>query len=266
MWVPTNGCSAQVKEKFATLSRQMQILWVVFGVHLSLVFILCVHHFFWKEKPKAKIMVRTVQNRSQIQSVTVAKAKTIASGPKKTEPPASVKKRQVDQGINIAVPKKKNSEIPVAKSVAPLTKVMPVSAKSDAPLTKEKPVSTKASEITLPNEIPVARKASEISLPSGISSAPLLEQEDESPSYGQTLVSYLQNCLDLPEYGEVKVDLEIDRLGRLVRFDILEEKSKKNGEFLKKRLPELALPCFNGQSNETVVFTITFKNSTGPLL
>lgn len=91
---------------------------------------------------------------------------------------------------------------------------------------------------------------------------PKEEIEIPDAGYGEILVSYLQNSLDLPEMGEVKVDLELDPRGQIVRFEILEAKSKKNSDFLKKRLPELALPCFNNdrKSDETVTFTITFKN------
>lgn len=231
MRISTNGCSTQVKEKFAALSRLTQIVWIVFGIHLVLVFILCVHHFFWKEKPKTRIVVRTVQN---IQPVIAGKKATtpkpIASAPKK-----SVSKTKV------VVPKK-GDPAPVKQKDAVAPK-------------------TKAAELPLPKEIPMATKAAELPLPKEI---PIVEQEDPQPSYGQTLVAYLQDCLDLPEYGEVKGDLEIDRMGHLVRFTILEEKSKKNGEFLKKRLPELVLPCFNDNSNETLVFTITFKNRSAP--
>ena len=82
------------------------------------------------------------------------------------------------------------------------------------------------------------------------------------PNYGEYLIAYLQNALDLPEYGDVKAKIEIDRFGQLVKCEILEAKNKKNAEFLKNRLPDLAFPCLNefGIFDTTQSFTITFRN------
>ena len=109
----------------------------------------------------------------------------------------------------------------------------------------EEKVELKASQIVLPQ--PIALKP-EVSVPKG--------------NYGEELVDYFCQVLDLPEYGDVIVDLEINNQGKLVSFDILEAKSQKNSLFLKKRLPELSLPCFNEakRSDETHKYTITFKN------
>ena len=104
---------------------------------------------------------------------------------------------------------------------------------------------------------------STLSLPALI--APKAELE-ELPStdlhYGEILIGYLQSMLELPEWGEVKALIVINRFGEPIRCDILESKSRKNGDFLKKRLPELSFPCFNDFSivGETLEFTITFRN------
>lgn len=223
MWISTIRCCTEVINFSKTLK-------IVFAVHFVLVCVLSIHHLFSKEKPKTKMVVRTIQTPKQV--VATSPVKTTPS--KKTSP--------------VAKPT-------VAKAQAPV-KVIP-SAKKEIAISKEGPKETipsKGSEITLPKEIPV------IKTPDIVKESPSIEV----PSYGEILTTYLQNSLDLPEYGEVKVDLEIDPYGHLVRFEILEEKSKKNAEFLKKRLPELILPCFNerGKLHETVVFTITFKNSS----
>lgn len=183
------------------------------------------HHFFWKEKPKTKIIVRTIPQKAVV--VTPEKPKS--------------------------VPVKQTTNKPKAASVKPTPKIQTTS-----PVVKAKPVeSVKIKSQDLP--VPIVKIITDdLPTPKEINSV----VEEEKPSYGQTLIAYLQGCLDLPEFGEVKVDLEVDRDGHLVRIEILEEKSKKNSEFLKKRLPELVLPCFNDSSNETAVFTITFKNST----
>ncbi len=86
--------------------------------------------------------------------------------------------------------------------------------------------------------------------------------EKEELTYGAFLVGYLQNTLDLPERGDVKLKMEIDRFGRLIDCEVLETRSEKNAEFLKNRLPELSFPCLNDfDILETAqTFTITFRN------
>lgn len=78
----------------------------------------------------------------------------------------------------------------------------------------------------------------------------------EEPTYAEYIVAFLQETLALPEYGEVKAKLSIDRFGKLISCEILEARSKKNAEFLKNQLQDLTFPCFN----ESKTFTITFRN------
>lgn len=103
-----------------------------------------------------------------------------------------------------------------------------------------------------------------LSLPAKIQSKAQLVSEDFAidPTYGEFLVAFLQNALDLPEYGEVKAKIEINCFGRLIDCQILEAKSVKNAQFLKNRLPDLAFPCLNdfGILDTKQTFTITFRN------
>lgn len=227
-----------------------KIIKLVFAAHIAIVCALSLHHFFSKEKPKTKMLVRTFSTQTQ----------TVALTPVKKAAPIA---KKIAQSISPAKTSPAVKEKTVAKvNVAPVT-----SSKSNATPLSDKISPSKTNEIALPKDI-LPSKTNEIALPKDVATNKIEEipmtQAMEMPSYGEILTTYLQNSLDLPEYGEVKVDLEIDCYGHLVRIEILEEKSKKNGEFLKKRLPELVLPCFNerGKLHETVVFTITFKNST----
>jgi hypothetical protein len=83
-----------------------------------------------------------------------------------------------------------------------------------------------------------------------------------TPTYGEFLIAYLQSSLDLPEYGEVRAKIEIDRFGKLLHCEILEAKSTKNAEFLKNQLPDLTFPCLNDFDimDFSQTFTITFRN------
>jgi hypothetical protein len=194
---------------------------------------LCVHHLFWKETPKNRIVVRTIPQKT----VAAQPQKVVATSPKL----GAIKSKP------IATPAKKGKVV-AAKGKPVATPAL--KAQEETPIVKPKSIDLPIPEWKIKTEQPFQE----------------IVQEEVSPSYGETLIAYLQGCLDLPEFGEVKVELEIDRNGHLVHFEILEEKSKKNAEFLKKRLPELVLPCFNNSSNETAAFTITFKNSTRPIL
>jgi len=97
---------------------------------------------------------------------------------------------------------------------------------------------------------------------------PAVEIQDDGqaffdrPAYGEAVTAALQNSLVLPEYGSVIAQIEIGSNGTVRRCEILEARSRKNSEFLKKRLQELAFPCLNefGISDDRVVFTITFQN------
>lgn len=71
----------------------------------------------------------------------------------------------------------------------------------------------------------------------------------------EQIAALLQENLELPEFGEVKIKLSINRLGVLETLEILDAKSEKNGEFLKKRLPELPFPCLNEVTTLTIVFS-----------
>ena len=56
--------------------------------------------------------------------------------------------------------------------------------------------------------------------------------------------------------------IEIDATGAVTECDILDARSRKNAEFLKKRLRELVFPCFNefGLTDNHLNFTVTFNN------
>ena len=109
---------------------------------------------------------------------------------------------------------------------------------------------------------PKAKKRPALAIPAKIEpKAPVIESNID-PNYGEFLIAFLQNSLDLPEYGEVKAKLEIDRFGKLVQCEILQAKSLKNAEFLKSQLPELLFPILSdfGIVDGTQTFTITFRN------
>jgi outer membrane biosynthesis protein TonB len=69
-------------------------------------------------------------------------------------------------------------------------------------------------------------------------------RETKEPSYYDELVRRLKLSLQLPEYGEVKLELTISRLGKVVRLKVVQAKSKKNANYLEKMIPSVTFPPF----------------------
>lgn len=78
------------------------------------------------------------------------------------------------------------------------------------------------------------------------------------PTYAELLISYLQQTLELPEYGPVKMRLSFNAEGRLTHSEVIESKQHKNSEFLQQRLAELVFP--SPPNHESTILTITFRN------
>ncbi len=98
-----------------------------------------------------------------------------------------------------------------------------------------------------------------VSLPTAIE-IQSTKEEEQRPGYGEVVSAILQERLDLPEFGEVVAKIEIAPNGTVASVEILEAKSRKNGSFLKKRLQELAFPCFNefGLSESGCILPLPF--------
>lgn len=227
MWVSTNGYRAQLREKFRALSFFSKILAGVFAVHLLGIVCLSINHIFHKEPPKKKIMVRTFKKAPPLSPQVVVKA-----------PPP---KKQVAVKLK-PKPKKAPAPVPLVKKAPP-----PV------PVVKKAPAPT-------PVPVPVIKKVENPQVV--VQEQPKVQEEKVLAEYGEALIVFFQNSLDLPEYGEVTLDLEIDATGHVTRVEVIEAKSKENEEFLKKELPELVCPCFNGDqtSRNSFAFTVVFKN------
>jgi len=78
------------------------------------------------------------------------------------------------------------------------------------------------------------------------------------PTYAELLIAYLQQTLELPEYGPVKMRLSFSAEGRLIHSEVIETKQHKNSDFLQQRLAELVFP--SPPNHESTVLTITFRN------
>lgn len=81
-------------------------------------------------------------------------------------------------------------------------------------------------------------------------------------SYHDEMVRRLQLLLKLPDFGEVQVEVVVDRSGKFQRMRILGSVSGKNRGYIEKELPQVQFPAFgehfNGEREHT--FTLTLRN------
>lgn len=155
------------------------------------------------------------------------------------------------------------------------------------PVKKSSPVVAKKKEISSP-KVEVGKQKEKRSLPpdsldkiaknlsSVLDSAPiqsseplftptlLSSQNTATPApYAQAVMQILSNELQLPEFGEVLIHIEISSTGKVLTVEILQTESTKNSAFLKNQLPELSFPCFNefALHENKMEFTIAFRNA-----
>lgn len=238
-------------KKFYGLKRKQQIAFVVWSLHGLVLVSLLIHHLSIRSfKPSRPIAIRTITEKlppaplkKKIQTtnpnlapatapnLAVQKkiaAKTAPSKPKIAEPPKSVSK---------------------TKSVSPSPRVGPLkelTAAIDALESLQTPVNSTSFDVP----VAIAKEANK-------------KTGAFQDSYNAYLISYLQEYLDLPEYGAVKMELMIDAEGKLLGMTVISSENAKNSEFLKNRLPQLAFPCFNDFDihEKTLTFTISFRNA-----
>lgn len=81
-------------------------------------------------------------------------------------------------------------------------------------------------------------------------------------AYRDELAHRLKLYFKLPEYGEVKIKLVVERSGKVISVKILSFQSQKNAEYIEKSLHKLVLPGFGdnffGADNHE--FTIVMSN------
>lgn len=90
--------------------------------------------------------------------------------------------------------------------------------------------------------------------PVGCTHTPLKVSDDE---YVQELAKCLQRALKLPEYGSVRVELEILRDGSVASVRVLETHSELNKSYVMTTLPTLRL---NPLMKQRETFTLTIEN------
>ncbi len=93
--------------------------------------------------------------------------------------------------------------------------------------------------------------------------APSYELGAEGASdYTDVLICHLHQCLSLPDYGEVKIQLSLRQDGTVCKVIVLKAQSEKNKQYLESHLQRLKFPRFEGAyaNKKEYTFIVTFCN------
>jgi colicin import membrane protein len=88
------------------------------------------------------------------------------------------------------------------------------------------------------------------------------EQVAIAATYEEVLAERLRLLLTLPDYGDVKISLTLERSGKVAALTILKAASEENQHYVEKMLPQLALPPFGlaFAGEERHVFRLVLSN------
>lgn len=253
------------------------IVCAVFFAHLVFVMMIICAPSLSVPIKKKPLVVKTTQQEAK-KALTASAAKPLPLQPKKPK----------TESNKAVIPAK---EVPIAKRDLPKkTESKPVKAvasektpsKTTQPVAKLKAPSVKNPEI--PKELldeleeriaKIEHKRDKISAPVDLSipktinkSLPLAEDDLASDqnldqafdNYSAYLISHLQQHLQLPDFGEVKVEIVLRPDGSVEKCSVIEAASEKNKKYLEKRLPTLRFPNQGVRIKRPQVFVLTFCN------
>lgn len=248
---------------------QKKIALFVTSLHLGLIFILCFSPVKKQAAPKKHIAVRTIQPKTLTQKRTTAAAPKRSGSTTTTASPKTIKKDPVKK----ETPKKETVSKAAATTPTPV-KSKPVQQKKPAMVEKGKPKKTPKAPDKVWKEIDEALAKIDdkvYSKPHPKLDVPQFKGSSPSrvpfPDFGEavegegtdeeTLVTFLHTSLNLPEFGEVKIQLTIKKDGSVARLVVLQAESRKNKSYLEKHLPLLRFPLLLDKEK---IFTLTFCN------
>jgi len=84
------------------------------------------------------------------------------------------------------------------------------------------------------------------------------DMSGEELAYRDALALRLKLSLKLPEYGNVKIELEVNPAGKVEHLKVLSFESLKNAAYIEKQLPQIELPTF--KDRDSYNFTIVMSN------
>ncbi|MBI5346291.1 MAG: hypothetical protein HZB76_04040 [Chlamydiae bacterium] len=246
-----------------SFSQKPRIITLVVFFHFILILFVMVQDLFSTPIKKKSLIVKTVSfnQKTQIPKPIVSSAIKEIPAPAKKEP---IKKTTPKKPT---LPKTKPVAKKIEKKSLPKVNTPPKKQIPPRDLSDELQESiSKIAKLDNPFEEEVVSK--DLYVPASLRNLNLnitLSDSDNSASdstasYQERLISELQDALEFPEYGEVKVAFTLNLDGKISDLRILTGKSKKNQDYLKNSLPNLTFTWFNQFSRKAESFTIVFKN------
>ncbi len=151
---------------------------------------------------------------------------------------------------------------PVAKKTAPTPPKTPLKKTPQKPLVS--PALARQLENAIAKIDEKGHKESTTSSRSVVKSLPKLQIDSAEESiYASDLVQCLQNALQLPQHGAVKLELTLKVDGTFMKMRILESANPANKKFLETHLKSVHYPPFSGplKKEKEHSFVITFCNT-----
>ena len=206
-----------------------------------------------------------------------------------TKPPPKTKPKPAAKQISKQAPKPKETPKPEVKKTTPkpqAKKPTPKKPVNDAPKPKEEPntqqnalIADALSKLNRSESMQAKKtnlqgtknsQASKSLTKIGALQADALQIiacEDyvlgsQERSYYDELIMRLKISLKLPEFGEVKALLTLNRLGKVIKAQVTSSKSSKNRKYIEAMLPTLSFPPFgqNFNSEKDHSFTLTLNS------
>lgn len=212
-----------------------------------------------KVKEVAKVASSPLVEKTPVVEKQIPKTQPVQKNQVQTKQPAQKKQvqkkkpAQKKQVVKKPTPKK-NSPIKNTQSKPKIPEnLVRQLQESIAKIEKNPHKDTRSSPLATPKWIPSLTVDSQGGLQGG---------SQEENSFATALIECLQNALDLPEMGRVKIALTIRCTGEFSRMEILEVESRKNSQFLQRELKTMRFPPFSGslQQEKEHTFVISFCN------
>lgn len=175
--------------------------------------------------------------------------------PKKTEPPKpKIDKQKVEADKKAAADKKAKEDAKKAAEEAQKAKKRALLSSAQKKIAQidlnHGTISSTNTEITtsVPKQIGALQAEAVI----GDDTAKLSNQE---VGYYEELASRLKLKLRLPDFGEVKIKLTLERSGHFLKVSIVNAASSKNRQYVEKILPTLTYPGFGKNFSDKTQYT-----------
>lgn len=243
------------------------------AVHLLVIAISFIAHPAFKRTSSKPLVINTWSPPAATAKQTKATSATVST-PKKSQPapPPVIKKvakvsptppaKTIAPPAKTVAPPKEKLAINPKKAVKPAPKVSSATQKHLQEI-EERIAKIEAKNDRMPNKSELAVPAT-ITLSSQIPSQPAMEfanyQSVAMEDAVASLIGYLQGYLQLPDIGEVQIQLTLRKDGKVEGVKVLKTESENNRKYLEEQLPKLSFPTSILEGVPARSFLLTFCN------